>query len=185
MLLFFLLSFLFFFISGLWQKLPALLQGKKVCLIVAFLWNFTCSLLRELELTEILLFSFPFCVDFLRYYQGSFLVGWQEAPEVFGDWGTFDCQVQRFFLPLVFVWQETATHSKMLLFSDSFTHWSPSTEGSSTADCGIVAMLAIKKSKFLNAFFIVLLGVAFVALFLNWNLIFLFLFLQIGWLLGW
>jgi len=55
---------------------------------------------------------------------------------------------------------------KYFFFSDSFVLRSQATEASYTVDCSIIAMLAIKKSKFLNAFFIMFLGVVFVAFFL-------------------
>ena len=70
------------------------------------------------------------------------------------------------FLPLVFVQKETATHSKILLFSDSFALWLQATEASYTVDCSIVAMLAIKKSKFLNAFSSCFLGLCLLPCFL-------------------
>jgi len=54
---------------------------------------------------------------------------------------------------------------KYFFFSDSFVHWSQLTKGSSTIDCSVATMLAIEKSKFLNAFFILFFGVLFDALF--------------------
>jgi len=61
--------------------------------------------------------------------------------------------------------KETATHSKILLFSDSFALRSQATEASYMVDCSVVAMLAIEKSKFLNGFYNVFFGVVFVSLF--------------------
>jgi len=44
--------------------------------------------------------------------------------------------------------KEAATHSKILLFSDSFAHWAQSPEGSSMVDYSIATMLAIEKKNF-------------------------------------
>jgi len=62
------------------------------------------------------------------------------------------------FLRSVFVRKQAATHLKILLFSDSFVLWSQATEVSCMVDCSVVVMRAIEKSKFFNAFFVMLFG---------------------------
>ena len=70
-----------------------------------------------------------------------------EAPEFLGIEVHLNVKF-RVFLPSLFVCKDTATHSKILHFSDSFAHWLQLTEGSSMVDCSIAMMLAIEKVSF-------------------------------------